>query len=73
LSAAFPPQEDFQQALAGRVRDHHRFLIGKYLDGWEALDERIRRMETEIDKRIRPFETKETSTTLSKIAVIQGP
>ena len=46
-----------QQALAGRVRDHHRFLIAEYLDEWEALDERIRRMEAEIDKRIRPFET----------------
>jgi transposase len=46
-----------QQALAGRVRDHRRFLIAEYLDEWEALDERIRRMEAEIDKRIRPFET----------------
>ena len=46
-----------EQALAGRVRDHHRFLLAEYLDEWEALGERIRRMEAEIDKRIRPFES----------------
>ena len=33
-------------ALAGKVRDHHR---------WKALDERIRRVEKEIDHRIAPF------------------
>jgi len=43
--------------MAGRVRDHHRFLIAEYLEEWEALEERIGRMEAEIDRRIRPFET----------------
>jgi transposase len=46
-----------EQALQGRVRDHHRFLLAEYLDEWEALGERIRRMEAEIDKRIGPFES----------------
>jgi transposase len=45
-----------EQALAGRVRDHHRFLLGEYLDEWKDLGERIQRMEQEIDKRIGPFE-----------------
>ena len=45
-----------EQALAGRVRDHHRFLLGEYLDEWKTLGERIQRMEREIDKRIGPFE-----------------
>ena len=45
-----------EQALAGRVRDHHRFLLGEYLDEWKTLGERIQRMEQEIDKRIGPFE-----------------
>ncbi len=47
---------ELEQALAGRVRDHHRFMLAEYLDEWEALGERIRRMEAEIDKQIRPFE-----------------
>lgn len=45
-----------EQALEGRVRDHHRFLLAQYLDEWEALGQRITRIEAEIDKQIRPFE-----------------
>jgi transposase len=47
---------ELTQALAGRVRDHHRFLLAKYRDEGEALGQRIQRMEAEIDKQIRPFE-----------------
>jgi transposase len=45
-----------EQALEGRVRDHHRFLLGQYLDEWKDLGARIARMEAEIDERIGPFE-----------------
>jgi len=45
-----------EQALEGRVREHHRFMLEQYLDEWEDLGERIARMEAEIDQRIRPFE-----------------
>jgi transposase len=45
-----------EQALEGRVRDHHRLLLAEYLDEWEALGQRIVRMEAEIDKQIGPFE-----------------
>jgi transposase len=47
---------DLAQALAGRVRDHHRFLLAEYRDEWEALGQRIQRIEAEIDQQIRPFE-----------------
>ena len=46
-----------QQALAGRVREHHRFLLAEFLDEWDALQERIQRIEAEIDTRARPFES----------------
>jgi transposase len=46
-----------EQALEGRVREHHRFLLAEYLDEWKALGERIGRMEDEIDKHIHPFES----------------
>lgn len=45
-----------EQAMAGRIRDHHRFLLAEYLDEWEALGQRIVRLEAAIDKRIHPFE-----------------
>ena len=47
---------ELERALEGRIRDHHRFLLAEYLDEWEALGERIVRLEAEIDKQIRPFE-----------------
>jgi transposase len=47
---------ELEQALQGRVRDHHRLLLAEYLDEWKALGERIKRIEAEIDKQIRPFE-----------------
>lgn len=42
-------------ALAGKVRDHHRFLLKELLDNWKDLNARIRRVEQEIDRRIAPF------------------
>jgi transposase len=36
---------ELQQALSGRVRPHHRFLLKEHLDEWKGLAERIRRIE----------------------------
>jgi len=46
-----------EQVQEGRVRDHHRFLLAEYLDEWKSFGERIRRIEAEINQRIRPFES----------------
>ena len=45
-----------EQALAGRVRDHHRFLLAEFLEEWDWFEQRIVRLEKEIDRQIRPFE-----------------
>lgn len=45
-----------KQALQGRVREHHRFLLAEYLDEWDALGDRIGRIEGQIETRIRPYE-----------------
>jgi transposase len=47
---------ELRLALEGRVRDHHRFLLGEFLDEWEAIGKRIARIEEEIECRIGPFE-----------------
>ena len=44
------------QALEGRVRSHHRFLLTEFLEEWDLFEQRIVRLEEEIDKQIRPFE-----------------
>jgi transposase len=47
---------DLRLALSGKVRAHHRFLLQGFLEEWKALEERIRRVEREIDCRMAPFE-----------------
>lgn len=44
------------QALEGRVRAHHRFLLAEFLEEWDWFEQRIVRLEAEIDKQILPFE-----------------
>jgi len=46
-----------KQALQGQVREHHRFLLAEYLDEWDALGDRIGRIEAKIDTRVRPYES----------------
>lgn len=48
---------ELEQALQGQVREHHRFLLAEFLDEWEALGKKILRLEAEIDRQIRPFES----------------
>ena len=43
------------QALEGRVRSHHRFLLAEFLEEWDWFEQRIVRLEAEIDKQIGPF------------------
>jgi transposase len=44
------------QALEGRVRAHHRFLLSEFLEEWDWFEQRIERLEAEIDRQIGPFE-----------------
>jgi len=44
------------QALEGRVRPHHRFLLTEFLEEWDLFGQRIIRLEEETDSQIRPFE-----------------
>ena len=44
------------QAMEGRVRAHHRFLLTEFLEEWDWFEQRIVRLEAEIDKQIGPFE-----------------
>jgi transposase len=44
------------QALEGRVRPHHRFLLTELLEEWDWFEQRIVHLEEELDKQIGPFE-----------------
>ena len=45
-----------KQALSGRVREHHRFLLVEQLSHIDYLDEAIERLSGEIAERLRPFQ-----------------
>ncbi|MBI1733556.1 MAG: IS110 family transposase [Candidatus Rokubacteria bacterium] len=44
-----------RQALAGRFRPHHAFLVGQLLAHVDYLDEAITTVSTEIEARLAPF------------------
>lgn len=46
---------DLQQALQGRVTAHHRFLLRELLDHLYFVESKMRRIEQEIEERLRPF------------------
>lgn len=45
-----------EEALAGRVKQHHRFLLAEHLSHIDYLDEAIARVSTEIEIRLDPFQ-----------------
>jgi transposase len=49
-------RELVEQALTGRLKPHHRFLISEHLVHIETLEEAIERVSHEIAERMRPFE-----------------
>src|SRR5512133_2450861 len=46
-------------ALHGRVRDHHRFLLQLHLAQWDALEAAIRAVDREADARIAELDDEE--------------
>jgi transposase len=44
-----------QQAAAGSLNDHHRFLLEQWLVHWDELTERIAKFDQRIEEQMRPF------------------
>jgi transposase len=44
-----------QQAAAGSVNEHHRFLLEQWLAHWDELTERIAKFDQRIEEQVRPF------------------
>jgi transposase len=49
-------REQLSQALAGRVKAHHRFVLSELLCQIDSLDETIARFDLEIEAYCAPFE-----------------
>jgi transposase len=50
--------KELYDALHGRLTDHHRFLLELHLKQWDGLDEMIRKLDHEVDERIRRMDAK---------------
>ncbi|MGE0769819.1 MAG: IS110 family transposase [Hyphomicrobiaceae bacterium] len=48
-------RSDLADALHGRVREHHRFLIGQHLQTIEQLEATIAAFDARIEAALRPF------------------
>jgi transposase len=46
---------ELEEALQGRVTDHHRFLLRLHLDQIDAIDEAIRRIDGRLEQLLEPF------------------
>ena len=51
-----PKRPALRQALAGRVTEHHRFLLGLYLDQLAQLEGLIARVEARVTEVLGPLE-----------------
>jgi transposase len=49
--------EEFREALRGRVRKHHRFLLRLHLNQIDALDAAMATLDTQVDANLGPFRT----------------
>jgi len=45
-----------REALAGRVTEHHRFMLRELLDDLDHAEGKMTTVEQEIDRRLRPFQ-----------------
>lgn len=48
--------EDLERALSGRVKEHHRFILGQLLDQIDGVEQCIARFDEQIEKMCLPFE-----------------
>ncbi len=49
-------REQFEQALTGQIKPHHRLLIREHLAHIDSVDAATRRLSQEIAERMRPWE-----------------
>jgi transposase len=60
-------RDQLSQALQGRMKSHHRFLLTEQLVDIDTLDEAIERMSAEIAEHLRPYEQQ-----LQRLSTIPG-
>jgi transposase len=63
------PRKELVEALRGRVRQHHRFLLKLHLDQIDALERAVREVEARLGDALEPFrDLEELLTTMPGIS-----
>jgi transposase len=67
-----PKIDALEQALTGRVRDSHRFLLRMHLEHIDELNAKIAQLDQAIDQRMPPFDPEQLVERLDAIPGV-GP
>jgi transposase len=51
-----PKMEPIEQSLEGKLTDHHRFLIKASLEHMRFIEEQLKRLDEEIQRRLQPYQ-----------------
>ena len=65
------PREELVEALRGRIRDHHRFMLRLHMEQVQALESSIRKLDEHLEAVLHPFrEAIELLTTIPGVSQI---
>jgi transposase len=65
-------QAELERALAGRVREHHRFLIANHLTQIDFLDEQVARFDSEIARYVEQQAEQQADSPVSQADIKLG-
>ena len=51
-----PKMEAIEQSLEGKLTDHHRFLVKASLEHMRFIEEQLKRLDEEIQRRLQPYQ-----------------
>ena len=51
-----PKMEAIEQSLEGKLTDHHRFLVQASLEHMRFIEEQLKRLDEEIQRRLQPYQ-----------------
>ena len=51
-----PKMEAIEQSLEGKLTDHHRFMVKASLEHMRFIEEQLKRLDEEIQRRLQPYQ-----------------
>src|SRR5947208_14589254 len=51
-----PKMEAIEQSLEGKLTDHHRFMVKASLEHMRFIEQQLKRLDEEIQRRLQPYQ-----------------